>query len=38
VSVWIFWRYRFVDRFLGTDLSAPTPGQNLAGPKGTAGS
>jgi cation-transporting ATPase E len=38
VLVWIFWRYRFVDRFLGTDLSAPTPSQNLAGPKGTAGS
>ena len=35
--VWIFWRYRFVDRFLGTDIEEPTATRGPRGPDGTVG-
>jgi cation-transporting P-type ATPase E len=34
VLVWIFWRFRFVDRFLGMDDDAPV-GHYPRGPRGT---
>ena len=36
VLVWIFWRYRFVDRFLGTDVDDPAEGGRSPTPGGTA--
>ena len=35
VLVWIFWRYRFVDRFLGTDEDQPST-RVQRGPRGTS--
>jgi hypothetical protein len=38
VLVWIFWRWRFVDRFLGTDVEAAVPSRDLGSSQGTNGS
>ncbi len=37
VLVWVFWRYRFVDRFLGTDSEEYTTPRGPRGPRGTVG-
>ncbi len=37
VLVWVFWRYRFVDRFLGMDYEALPAARVPRGPGGTVG-